>query len=118
MQMFGDSSFAILIVHPLDANASLDPLVIGLAFNLTPAEARVATAIAEGKTLEDVARDRRVSIATVRSQLQVVFGKMGVNRQAEMVRLLLEMPRFNPLERQAAGSEPAVSPSDSHRKLN
>ncbi len=97
MRVFGDDPCAILIVHPLDAAARLDPLIVSLAFGLTPAEARVATAIAEGASPDEVAADRGVSLATVRTQLRGVFDKLGVRRQAEMVRMLLELPRLRPV---------------------
>ena len=69
---------------------------MSLAFGLWPAEGRVATAIAEGASPEEVARSRRVSLTTVRTQLRGVFEKMGVRRQSEMVRMLLELPRLRP----------------------
>jgi DNA-binding CsgD family transcriptional regulator/PAS domain-containing protein len=96
MRVFGDDPCAILIVHPLDATARLDPLIVSLAFNLTPAEARVATAIAEGASPEEVATHRGVSLATVRTQLRCIFEKLGVRRQPDMVRMLLELPRLRP----------------------
>lgn len=58
------------------------------AHRLTKAEAIVALAVADGASIDDVARNRQVSLATVRSQLQVIFAKLGVRRQAELVRLL------------------------------
>ena len=96
MRSFGDEACAVLVVHPLDAPTRLDPLIVSLAFGLSPAEARVATAIAEGASPEEVARSRRVSLTTVRTQLRGVFEKMGVRRQSEMVRMLLELPRLRP----------------------
>lgn len=96
MRVFGDDPCAILIAHPLDATARLDPLIVSLAFNLTPAEARVAIAIAEGASPEEVATHRSVSLATVRTQLRCIFEKLGVRRQSDMVRMLLELPRLRP----------------------
>ena len=56
---------------------------------LTLAEARVALALAEGRTLREIADDADVSINTVRAQLQTIFSKTGCRRQADLVRLLL-----------------------------
>jgi DNA-binding CsgD family transcriptional regulator/PAS domain-containing protein len=62
------------------------------AFGLTAAEARVAAAIAQGKSLEMIAEEFGVSRNTVRNQTQQVLGKTGATRQAQLVRLLLSLP--------------------------
>jgi DNA-binding CsgD family transcriptional regulator len=56
---------------------------------LTRAEARLASLLADGRSLEEAAETLTVSIQTVRSQLKSVFAKTGVKRQAELVALLL-----------------------------
>lgn len=94
LRMFGNDPCAILIVHPLDGVTRLDPLIVSLAFGLTPAEAGVAVLVAEGASPEEVALKRGVGVATVRTQLRTVYGKLGVRRLPEMVRLLLELPRL------------------------
>lgn len=55
----------------------------------TRAEARLASMLAEGISLEEAAATLSISIHTVRSQLKTVFAKTGVTRQAELVALLL-----------------------------
>ncbi|HLY05632.1 MAG TPA: helix-turn-helix transcriptional regulator [Rhizomicrobium sp.] len=57
-------------------------------YDLTEAESRLALAIAEGRTLASIAALHGVKYSTVRSQLQSVMQKMGVRRQADVVRLL------------------------------
>lgn len=57
-------------------------------FDLTPAEARVARGIAEGRTVETIAADAGVRVGTVRIQLKSVFAKTGCNRQAQLTALL------------------------------
>jgi AraC-like DNA-binding protein len=42
---------------------------------LTQAEARVALAITRGESLDEIARARGVTVATVRTQLKSVFSK-------------------------------------------
>ena len=61
-------------------------------FDLTPSEAKIAAYIADGKTMEEYARDRGVSINAARFLLKGVFGKTGVSRQAELAALLHESP--------------------------
>ena len=58
-------------------------------FGLTPAEARVALAVTDGLSVKEIAERSASSSETVRNQLKTVFSKVGVHRQAELVRLLL-----------------------------
>jgi DNA-binding CsgD family transcriptional regulator len=55
---------------------------------LTPAEAELVGQLARGRSLEEAARARGVSINTVRSQLKQVFSKTGTSRQGELVQLV------------------------------
>jgi DNA-binding CsgD family transcriptional regulator len=57
-------------------------------FGLTKAELKLASAIASGFTPTDLAREWRISRATVRSQLASIFAKTHTHRQAELVALL------------------------------
>ncbi|MFT3859201.1 MAG: helix-turn-helix transcriptional regulator [Aquabacterium sp.] len=61
-------------------------------FGLTPAEARLAHALAAGHSIESHALAHAVSTGTVRKQLQAVFCKTGTTRQAELVGLLAVLP--------------------------
>jgi DNA-binding CsgD family transcriptional regulator len=54
-------------------------------FSLTPAEARLACAIAAGATLADAAAGQGITRETARTQLKRIFVKMDVHRQAELV---------------------------------
>jgi DNA-binding CsgD family transcriptional regulator len=68
----------------LSARAPLEAL-----FELTPTEARIALALANGKTLAEVAAASRVSLLTVRKQCKEIFAKTGTNRQAQCVSVIL-----------------------------
>jgi DNA-binding CsgD family transcriptional regulator len=57
-------------------------------FGLSPAEARVATALMTGKSLADIAAACGVQITTVRTQLRSILRKVGVKRQFDLVRIL------------------------------
>lgn len=57
-------------------------------FRLTLAEAQVALAIFDGKSLVDTARIRRTSINTVKAQSQRIFEKCGVHSQVDLARRL------------------------------
>lgn len=57
-------------------------------FGLTPAEARLASIIAEGRNPEDAAEELRISKSTARNHLKAIFAKTATRRQAELVALL------------------------------
>lgn len=58
-------------------------------FDLTPAEARVTAALAEGMSLDELSQHSGLSKQTLRSQLKAVFGKTQTRRQTELIRLVL-----------------------------
>ena len=85
--VFGASSILVVTrITPPTAPAA--ELLQGL-FDLTPAEARVAREIGEGRTVDSIAEMFGLSRETVRSQLKAVLGKMGVGRQADLVAMLV-----------------------------
>ena len=48
-------------------------------YELTPAEARLASLVAQGNRLEDAAEDLGVSLNTVRTHLKRIFAKTGIS---------------------------------------
>jgi DNA-binding CsgD family transcriptional regulator/PAS domain-containing protein len=58
-------------------------------FGLTPTEALLATLLSNGLTLTEAAEKLDVTENTVRSYAKKIFAKVGVNRQTELVRLIL-----------------------------
>lgn len=62
-------------------------LLIGL-FDLSPAEARLASALATGKSLQQAAGLLGIQTTTARAYLAEVFRKTGTHRQGELVALL------------------------------
>ena len=65
-------------------------------FDLTPAEARIASGIARGDTPEALATDGDVAISTVRSQIRRVLEKTGCSRQADLAALLARIGSTTP----------------------
>jgi DNA-binding CsgD family transcriptional regulator len=57
-------------------------------FGLTAAEAALAAGLVEGKSVEDIATDHRISLNTARTQLKAIFAKTSTNRQAQLVSML------------------------------
>jgi DNA-binding CsgD family transcriptional regulator len=62
--------------------------LLARAFNLSPAEIRLAQHLARGESLEKIAPRVGVKISTARSQLAKIFSKTGVKRQPKLVALL------------------------------
>ncbi|PVA05729.1 helix-turn-helix transcriptional regulator [Thalassorhabdomicrobium marinisediminis] len=58
-------------------------------FDLTPAEAGLTRILAMGHTLDEAAADLSISRNTARAHLRAIFSKCGINRQTELVRLVL-----------------------------
>ena len=61
-------------------------------FRLTPAEARVARALAHGDSIDEYSRREGVTRATVKTQLQAAFAKTSTTSQKDLVRLLMTLP--------------------------
>ena len=79
---------AIALIHDPDQKAPLPAEVFHAIYGFTPAEARLATGLLEGKSLVECALCFEVSRETVRSQLKSMFQKTGSKRQGELIRLL------------------------------
>lgn len=90
--LFGASS--LLVVTRLAPPAAPAAELLQGLFDLTPAEARVAREIGEGRTVDTIAATFGLSRETVRSQLKAVLGKTGVGRQADLMAMLaaVEIP--------------------------
>lgn len=57
-------------------------------FDLTPAEAKLASALASGGTLKDAAAIQEIRLSTARSYLENIFRKTGTRQQSQLVALL------------------------------
>lgn len=57
-------------------------------YGVTVAERRLATALYEGRTIDEAARKFGVSTLTLRTQLKSLFSRMGVHSQSQLVREL------------------------------
>ena len=80
---------AVFISDP-DLQESTSAQTLRELFELTPAEARLATLLARGSSLAEVSAAQNISQHTARAQLKSIFAKTGVSRQAELVRLVLK----------------------------
>ena len=81
----------LLFYHPHSAPA-IDSGLLYAVFGLTPAECRIATLLAEGLSLKQIAQAQGTQHETVRKQLRSIYQKTATNRQPELIRLLLHLP--------------------------
>ncbi|WP_354043205.1 helix-turn-helix transcriptional regulator [Devosia sp. UYZn731] len=84
-----DSGAAIVAVtgYSVTGNLPSDTVLRGL-FDLSVAEAGIATELSAGKTVKEIALLRGVSLATVRTHLAQIFRKTGTNQQGQLIALL------------------------------
>jgi DNA-binding CsgD family transcriptional regulator/PAS domain-containing protein len=82
------SAVAALFVHSAATASPSAPEIIAKAFRLTPTELNVLLAIVEVGGVPDVAETLGIAPSTVRTHLGRVYGKTGVRRQADLVKLV------------------------------
>jgi DNA-binding CsgD family transcriptional regulator len=77
-----------------DPAAAKRPLVAAVSdvYGLTRAESRLAVALVEGHSLPSYARQTRVSVNTLKTQLRSIFQKTGFVRQSALVGSILANP--------------------------
>lgn len=80
----------VLIVDPL-GHTSIDAASVSAVLGLTPAEGRVAVLLAQGNSVRDTAVATGRSTNTIQWHLQHIFAKLGIARQAELVKLVLSV---------------------------
>lgn len=78
----------VFISDPESTTGGYGSELLRHVYKLTPAEARVATMVAQGHRVLDIAEQLKISVHTARTHLKRIFEKTGVERQAELVQLL------------------------------
>lgn len=81
-----------MVLQVLDAAATGadDKELLAARLGLTDAEAVVALGIAAGLSHEDIARSRQTKVSTVRTILQRLYDKLGINKSTELSRLVYQ----------------------------
>ena len=87
-----DAARLVVVMSPASRRRWPRQQSLSTVFGLSPAEANLASQLARGGSLEDVALSRGVRFSTVRTQLLSVLAKVGVSRQQDLVRLLGRLP--------------------------
>jgi DNA-binding CsgD family transcriptional regulator len=76
------------VLTPVSLPNAPSVAIVQSLFDLTPAEARVARDLAEGKTVAAIASGSGASQNTLRPHVRGVLEKTGCNRQTDVVALL------------------------------
>jgi|GEM_PF-939668 len=87
--LHGLESHVFMFIATVEQRRNVDVSGFVTSYALTQAEADLVSFLVEGKTLQLVAADRKVSINTVRTQLKSIFAKTSCHRQSELVKLAL-----------------------------
>jgi DNA-binding CsgD family transcriptional regulator len=92
MGTFGLRPVVMLLFYDPASAPVIDASLLYAVFGLTPAEARIATLLADGLSLKQIAEVQGTQHDTVRKQLRSIYEKTSTNRQPELIRLLLHLP--------------------------
>jgi DNA-binding CsgD family transcriptional regulator len=85
--ILADCQAVVILIDP-EKRSRPPEAALRTAFQLTAAEARLASRLASGEKLEVAAKKLSIAADTGRNQLKSIFAKMGVHRQAELVAAL------------------------------
>ena len=83
----GTGALALFLARPGE-EIERDPQAIRDLLGVTPAEARLCMALAQGESLVGAARRLGIAHNTAKAQLRSIFAKTQVHRQAQLVNLL------------------------------
>lgn len=80
---------ALVFITDLEDHTNINGQALVTLYGLTQSEARVATLLARGLALEEIARRLEHSVHTTRTILKRVYSKTDTHRQSELVYLVL-----------------------------
>ncbi len=87
-----DERTVLILSRAVESTSSLNPEVLQSMFGLTPAEAAITYTITQGCNLDEAARRSGITVSSARTYLKRIFGKTGVNRQADLIKMVLSSP--------------------------
>ena len=87
---------ALMLVMDPGNETHIDRHLVAATLGLTPMESLVATRLAEGKTVGEIASATGRKVNTIRTHVRHIFTKHGINRQVDLVRLVLSISASPP----------------------
>ena len=85
-----EAGTVLVLIHDPERPANAGFSGLRELYGLTLTEARLANFMMQGKTIEDCTSLLSIRRTTVKMHLRNLYGKMGVNRQSELVALLFK----------------------------
>ena len=82
---------AMLVLADPDLESEQPVAQLADLYRLTSAEARIASLLTTGRTLEEVSVELGITVHTARTHLKRVLAKTDTTRQADLVRLILRV---------------------------
>ena len=76
----------------MDGPQRIDPQVVASYTGLTLAQSRVAVMLADGNTVRDIVLKTGAKENSVRAHIKRIHSKLGVSTQAQVVRIVLQLP--------------------------
>lgn len=86
-----DAPQVIIFISDPTKEIQVDPELLRKTYDLTPAEIRVAVALCQEGSIEEVAAKAGTSFHTVRSQLKQVYQKTGVDNRTKLTKLIVSL---------------------------
>ena len=80
----------VLIIEPGQCSR-VDSGLVASMLGLTPAEGRVGALLADGHTVRRIALMTGTKESSIRSHMKRIYSKLGISRQADLVRLVLSV---------------------------
>ncbi len=94
---------AVVVLADPEQRTHMPQEVIAHLFGLTPTEARIALALADGLRTEQIATRMGITSTTVAFHLRNLFQKTSTHRQAELIAVILTGAMTAALEQKAIG---------------
>lgn len=85
----------VLVVDPM-RRSRIDPALVAETFGLTAAQSQVAVLLAQGHSVQEIARTTGRTAGTIRWHTKRIFREHGIAGQAELIRLVLSLASSPP----------------------
>lgn len=85
-------SVALIFITDPEEKTKTTQGILSEIYGLTPAESKLASVLAQGKSLKQACNLLKVKDNTVRTHLKRIFSKTETNRQSDLIRLILTGP--------------------------
>ena len=82
-------AIALMVSDPT-LRSSISRSALRKILPLTPAEAEIVAQLAEGRALNEISQAIGTAEGTIRVHLRNIFAKLGLRRQSDLVRVVLE----------------------------